>query len=103
MNRLEQQFRTSVMSVSDEGNAHPRLDGFVLPARAVRGSARAVAEEERGGDRQAEAQNQYQRLATRRCHELTIERLSANPDGPLISAGNLAINPVPPPLTLEPR
>ncbi len=62
------------MGVSDVGHAHPGLDGFVLPADVARGSARAVAEEECSGDRQAKAQNQYQRPVTRLCHEFNIER-----------------------------
>jgi hypothetical protein len=38
------------MSVSDEGHAHPGLDGFVLPVDMTRGSARAGAEESASGD-----------------------------------------------------
>jgi hypothetical protein len=45
------------MGVRDAGHAHPGLDGFVLPADVACGSARVVAEEEYGGDRQAETQN----------------------------------------------
>jgi hypothetical protein len=43
--------------VTDEGHAHRELDVFVLPADMACGSASAVAEEERSGDRQAETQN----------------------------------------------
>lgn len=54
VNRLKEDVGARVMSVRDEGHAHPWLDGLVLPADMARGSARAVAEEERSGDRQAE-------------------------------------------------
>ena len=56
MDRLKQRFLRGMAGVRDERHAHPRLDGFLLPADVACRVARTIAEEENGGDRQTEAE-----------------------------------------------
>jgi hypothetical protein len=54
---LKENLRVRVVDMSHERHAHPRLNGFVLPAHMTRGSAGAVTEEKGGPDRQTEGDN----------------------------------------------
>ncbi len=71
--RLKKDLFRGMMGVSHERDAHPRPNGFVLPACVAGGPAGAVAEEKCCRDCKAEAQDQQKSPVTGPRHDLTIE------------------------------